>query len=362
MKLAPAASASWWFITRKYPPAVGGMERLSYELMTRMSLRRPTTEVVLRRRAWTMPLFMATAAARLVAGCVKGEVAFVHLSDGVLAPLALIARMFRVPVGVTLHGLDVVYDALAYRAWRSAFLRGFDLYVCNSEATRVAARGIGLPGARLRVIGIGVDAPPGSHDATRETDCLLFVGRLVRRKGLAWFVRHVLPTLAHTRPQVRLVVLGDGPEREAIVASARDAGVADRLVWPASRDDATKAQWLARATLCIMPNVPVRGDMEGFGIVALEAAAAACPVVAADLEGLREAVAEGRAGTLVPAADAPAWIRATSELLDDPARRDQAAENARRYVLRHFQWDAIVDAYERAFTEAILARHPRLVA
>ena len=362
MKPASAQSARWWFITRKYPPAVGGMERLSYELMTRMSLRRPTAEVILRRRAWTLPFFMATAAARLVAGCVRGEVAFVHLSDGVLAPLALIARLFRVPVGVTLHGLDVVYDTLAYRAWRNAFLRGFDLYVCNSEATCAAARGIGLPSARLRVIGIGVDAPSASHEAARETDCLLFVGRLVRRKGLAWFVRQVLPALAQVRPRLRLVVLGDGPERDAIVASARDAGVTDRVVWPASRDDATKAHWLGRATLCVMPNVPVRGDMEGFGIVALEAAAAGCPVVAADLEGLREAVAEGRAGTLAPAQDASAWIRAISELLDDPARRDQAAENARRHVARHFQWDSIVDAYEFAFTEAILARHPRLVA
>jgi len=337
------------------------MERLSYELLTRMSLRRPTTELVLRRRAWALPLFMTTAAARLLVGCLKGEVAFVHLSDGVLAPLALIARMFRVPVGVTLHGLDVVYDALAYRAWRKAFLRGFDVYVCISEATRAAACDVGLPSRRLRVIGIGVNAAIPSHGPMRETDCLLFVGRLVRRKGLAWFVRHVLPSLARARPQLRLVVLGDGPEREAIISSARDVGVADRLVWPASRDDATKELWLCRATLCIMPNVPVHGDMEGFGIVALEAAAAACVVVAADLEGLREAVAEGRAGTLVPAADALAWIRTLSELLDDAARRDQAGENARRYVLQHFQWDAVVDAYECAFTQAILARHLRLV-
>jgi phosphatidylinositol alpha-1,6-mannosyltransferase len=335
------------------------MERLSYELTTRISQRHPTVVVAMRPGAWMLPGFLVVAASRLLVACARGEVDLVHLSDGVLAPLALIPRAFRIPVSVTLHGLDVVCRAPLYRLWRAIFLGRLDSYVCNSSATRDVAARSGLPPARLHVIGIGVDAPSTKPPLHRERECLLFVGRLVRRKGLAWFVRHVLPALASDRPALRLVVIGDGPERDAIHASAREAGVADRLSLLASQSDAEKESWYARATLCVMPNIRVPGDMEGFGIVALEAAAARCAVVASDLEGLRDALAGGRVGTLVASEDAQAWIRALRERLDDDAGRERAAEDARRYVLRRCRWDDIVTAYERLFAAEVVARRRR---
>jgi phosphatidylinositol alpha-1,6-mannosyltransferase len=327
-------------------------------LTARIARRRPTRVLAMRGGAWRLPAFLIAAGARLLAACAKGDAALVHLGDPVLAPLAWIPRAFRIPVAVTLHGLDVVYDAPAYRAYRNAFLRGFDAYVCISEAARAAARAVKLPDGRLHVIGIGVDAPPASS-TSREAQTLLFVGRLVRRKGLAWFVRSVLPALAAERPSLRLVVLGEGPERAAVLAGAREAGVDRRIVWPAARDDAAKADWLARATLCVMPNLAVPGDIEGFGIVALEAAAAGCPVVAADLEGLREALAGGRAGTLVASGDATAWLDALRALLNDPVRRERAAEDARCHVLQRCRWDDVVDAYERVFADMRVGRERR---
>lgn len=335
------------------------MERLSYELTTRLSHRRRVRVIAMRPRAWLLPLFIAVAAVRLLIGCARRDVDFVHLGDPVLAPLAVVARAFRIPVAVTLHGLDIVYAAPMYRLWRAMFLRLFDAYVCISIAARDAAIAAGLPPERLHVIGIGVDAPVAPASSVRDADRLLFVGRLVRRKGVAWFVREVLPTLAAARPGLRLVVLGDGPERGAIVAAAWAAGVGDRLSWPAARDDDAKAAWYARAALCVLPNIAVPGDMEGFGIVALEAAAAGCPVVAADLEGLRDALAGGRAGTLLPSADASAWIRTIGTRLDDGVASQHAAARARDYVMQCCGWDAIVDAYERLFLATCADRPAR---
>lgn len=349
--------ARWWFVTRKYPPAVGGMERLSYEVTTRLSALHPSVVVALRGR-WPLPVFVARTALRLLVSCARREVAVVHLGDPVLAPLAIVARAFRVPTIVTLHGLDVVHASLAYRIWRNAFLRGFDAYVCISDATRAAAVGVGLPPERLHLIGIGIGVGPLAtiDDAAREDDVLLFVGRLVARKGLAWFVRDVLPAIAATRPALRLAIVGDGPQRAVVEASARAAGVEDRLVWSA-RDEAEKARWLARATLCIVPNVRVAGDMEGFGIVALEAAAAGCPVLASDLEGLRDALASGRAGTLLPPQDAGAWIQALREQLGDRAGRIRRAKAAREFVVRHCRWDDVVAAYARLFSDVCARKH-----
>lgn len=344
----------WWLVTRKHPPSVGGMERLSWEVTQRLGAVRPL-EVIANVRQRLLPWFVLTAATRLAAACVRRRVGLLHLGDPVLAPLAIVARAFGVPTIVTLHGLDIVHPHPLYRAWRAMFLRRFDAYVCISESARVAAVDAGLPPERLHVIGIGVDVrPPPSNDAVRDAATLLFIGRLVRRKGLAWFVGDVLPSVARRYPDVKLVILGDGPERDTVVEAARGGGVERALLWP-PRDEAHKAAWLARASVCVMPNVRVAGDMEGFGIVALEAAAAGCPLLASDLEGLKDAVADGESGALVPPGDAAAWIGRVDDVLARPREAQRMSRDARAFVAAGRSWDRVIDAYCALF-DAVAAR------
>ena len=347
----------WWFVVRKYPPAVGGMELLSYNVVSRLSARRPVTVVAMRTRAWTLPWFLVSSAVRVALASLRGDIALLHVGDPVLAPLALIARLFGVPCSVTLHGLDVVYDRGIYPLWRRVFLRGFDAYIAISAATRDAALRAHVPAERIHVVGIGIDVTPGATQSTlRDTSVILFVGRLVRRKGLGWFVAEVLPSLASRYRDLRLVVLGDGPERAPIVEIARSRNVADRIVWLGVSSDAEKAHWFAKAGVCVMPNVVVRGDMEGFGIVALEAAAAGCPVVAADLEGLRDAVTDGESGVLVRSGDAHQWIVALEPYLANAATNAEIGARARRYVQAQRGWDEVIDAYERVL-QGIVRSH-----
>jgi phosphatidyl-myo-inositol dimannoside synthase len=342
----------WWFITRKYPPAIGGMERLSWEVTSRLAKRHPVHVVALRASRRALPWFMIASAVRLLAGCIGRRVALVHLGDPVLAPLASIARAFGIPTVVTIHGLDVAYANPIYQRYRRMFLRDFDAYVCISDAARAAAMQAGLASSRIRVIGIGIDAPTRANDGvSRVDDRLLFIGRLVRRKGLAWFVRNVLPRVASARPSLRLAILGDGPERGAIAAAAEAAGVVNHLVWLGAADDTTKIGELARATMCVMPNVPVEGDVEGFGIVALEAAAAGCPLLASRLEGLCDAVDDGVSGRLVAPGDADAWVKSVEQWLSDPAARAAAGEGARTHGLVRRDWETIIDAYERLLVQ-----------
>jgi phosphatidylinositol alpha-1,6-mannosyltransferase len=345
--LARADARPWWFVTRKYPPAVGGMERLSWEVTTRLARRRPVRVIAMRPPVSRLPGFVIASALRVMTGCVRSRMSLLHVGDPVLAPVAAIARAFRVPTAVTLHGLDLVYPRLAYRAYLRAFLRGFDAYVCISDAARRAAIDIGIPGDRIHVIGIGVDAPlPANDPATRDENRLLFIGRLVRRKGLAWFVRDVLPRVVGARPSLRLAILGEGPERKAIAKAAEETGVAEHLIWLGAADEATKADQLARAAICVVPNIAVDGDIEGFGIVALEAAAAGCPLLASRLEGLCDAVVDGESGTLLPAGDVGAWTDAITRWLSDPQARAEAGRNAREHVAARGGWDAIIDRYE----------------
>ena len=336
----------WWFVVRKYPPAIGGMELLSFNVVSRLATRHPIEVLPMRAPAWMLPWFIVSSAVRLVWACVKGDIELLHVGDPVLAPLALVAKIFGIPCSVTIHGLDIVYERGFYPLWRRMFLRGFGAYICISEATRLAALRLHVPHDRIHVIGVGIDvAREVPEPIARDLSVVLFVGRLVRRKGVAWFVAEVLPTLALRHPDLQFVVLGEGPERDAIAASAMAHGVGDRIVWLGARGDDEKASRFATAAVCVMPNIAVAGDMEGFGIVALEAAAAGCPVVAADLEGLRDAVTDGQSGILVPSADGPAWIRAVDALLVDSHFNAEFGRKAHDHVRRTRGWAPIVDAY-----------------
>ena len=335
-----------WFVTRKHPPRIGGMETLSWELTTRIGRRRPVRVLALRRGSAWLPVFLIRCALTILGNGRRIEV--LHLGDPVLAPLGALTRQLGIPVCVTVHGLDVTYDSAAYRLWLRLFFRRLGAYVCISEDARVAAIGRGAPASRTRVVGIGV-APIADGGNPRQPGLLLFVGRLVPRKGLAWFVQEVLPQVALRRPDVHLAIIGAGRELTAIQRAASTAGVTGRIEWLGPVSDEEKLRWLQRATVCVLPNIHVQGDLEGYGIVALEAAAAGCAVVAADIEGLRDALGRGQGGRLLPSADAAAWIAALSDLLGDPLAATALGARARGWIERERTWDGVCNGYERIF-------------
>ncbi|MEP6657400.1 MAG: glycosyltransferase family 4 protein [Betaproteobacteria bacterium] len=346
-----------WMITRKYPSSPGGMQRLSFELTTRLGARRAIRLVAL-RRGETLAMFLLKSAAVVLGGIMRGSIRVLHLGDPVLSPIGAMAKVCGVPVCVTVHGLDVTHRSPVYRAWLRIFFRDLDAYLCISNATGEAAIARGAPPSRVHVTGIGIEAPPDLEPRSHETQLLLFVGRLVRRKGLAWFVGTVLPLLAPHHPALRLAIIGAGSERDAIERAAAKAMVADRLEWLGAVPEIEKWQWLARASICIMPNIPVDGDMEGYGITALEALAAGTPLVAADIEGLRDAVEPGVGAMLVPAQDARAWATALSGLLDSPEHAAMMGRCGREWARTHRRWDEVCDQYERVFDAVACRKSP----
>jgi phosphatidyl-myo-inositol dimannoside synthase len=98
----------------------------------------------------------------------------------------------------------------------------------------------------------------------------------------------------------------------------------------------------AGSDLFVMPNIPVAGDMEGFGVVMVEAGAAGLPVLAADLEGIRDVIAAGENGELLPSGNAGAFLDAIARYRD-PSRLAGASARARAYVVAHFSWAGIAD-------------------
>jgi phosphatidyl-myo-inositol dimannoside synthase len=339
--------AKLWIITRKHPPAVGGMEELSYQAARQLARRRHTVLLSWGRSQVWLPLFVTYAAARLFVGLLSRRVSILLLGDPVLAILAGLAAPFGVRVLCFVHGLDVTWPSAAYQTYLGAFFWGrMDAYVCISHATAERVREQGVADECVFVVPVGVDRREGARAAMVEGDpLLLFIGRLVPRKGVAWFVRAVLPGLTHAFPKLRLLIVGEGPERAAVESAARENGVSGHVEFAGAVDEQAKWSLLARCDAVIVPNVPIPGDFEGFGIVAIEAGAAGKPVFAADLEGLRDAVTDGVNGWRLPPRDAAAWQRALGLRLADRYQLEAQGTIAREHVCRRFNWESIGEQY-----------------
>lgn len=200
----------------------------------------------------------------------------------------------------------------------------------------------------LRIIPNGVDvarfasAPPAARDGVRR---LLFVGRLEERKGFPVAVE-AFALLAASHPDLHLVVIGDGSERDAV--DRLPAGVRSRVDMLGRVDDDRLAAWLRASSVYLGPAL----GGESFGIVLAEAMAAGLPIVASDIPGYRDVARHGQEAVLVPPGDAPALAAAVARVLGDPElARSLGAHGSLR--ARDFDWATVRDRVEDVYREVL---------
>jgi glycosyltransferase involved in cell wall biosynthesis len=291
-----------------------------------------------------MPLWLPGALWRTVRAVRSGRVRHVLVGDVLLY---LLMRPVLVALGVRhatmAMGKDVVWDQPLYRWVVRRVLPRAPRVLAISAATAASVVDAGARPERVAVVRLGVAMPAvteqeraaavaelrARHGVPGDALVVLTLGRLVRRKGVPWFVEHVLPRV----DGVVYLVAGSGPEREAVAAAVGRHELAGRVHLLGAVSDADRELLMRGADVFVQPNVQVAGDMEGFGLVAVEAAGRGALVLAADLEGLQDAVLPGETGELLPSGEADAWVAALGALRDDPegtrARGSGYAANAR---------------------------------
>jgi glycosyltransferase involved in cell wall biosynthesis len=335
-------------ITRNYPPQIGGLENYSFNLIRELMRHLPLRVIALgkgkRHLVWFLPYALA---AGLVYAWL-GKAPRIHLCDGLLAPIGLVLKFFsRNRVSATVHGLDITFDHPLYQRLVPFCLGQLDQIVCVSRSTRDECLARGIPTERCVVIPNGIHPKEiylaaDRRDLIREVEIslnqrlagkkiLLTVGRLVKRKGVQWFVEQVLPRLG---ADYVYIVVGTGPELGAIQDAVRRGNLQSQVVLAGRRPDRFRNCLLNAADAFIMPNIRVPGDVEGFGIAALEAGACGLPVIGADIEGIRDAVVEGVTGHLVREGDAEGFAARIDSLDMDRSRM-------RKAVAERFSWERI---------------------
>lgn len=351
------------FITRCYPPVIGGMEKVSYELTSHLANLADIHLIANRKGKKNLPFFLPYALLRALFLIKRHAIDIVHLGDASLAPLGVIIKsVFKLPVVSTVHGLDVTYSNKLYRRIIPKHLKRLDKLICISEHTSIECQKINLPSSKYMVIPNGIKpdefylAEPGSREKLQaalkidlaDKRLLLSVGHLVARKGILWFIRSVMPHLP--KDTIYLIIGGygnasRGDEKEVYSRQIKDLGLENQIFLLGEVSVEVLRLAYNSADLLVMPNIKVPGDMEGFGIVAIEAASCGLPVLAANLEGIKDAVINGENGFLVESGNAEGFIK---QIL---SYREQAQfkKRVREYTVEHFGWGKIAERYLETF-------------
>ena len=271
----------------------------------------------------------------------KKETGFVLIGDAAThAFLYPILRLFRVPHATMVHGLDLAYSKSVYKALVQRTLKRAPVVIANSEATAESARDIGIPAARICVVRPGIPVPTFTLDMKAsarsslissmgiepDSILLLSLGRLVRRKGVRWFVENVLPS---TDDNVHYLIAGSGGEAEHITHAAQKTGLGHRVHMLGQVSDETRDRLMYGCDLMVQPNIRVPNDIEGFGLVIIEATLRGTVVLASDLQGIKDAVVDNGTGFLVAPEDIDGWCQVVGELTSDPTALGSLGESFR---------------------------------
>ena len=269
----------------------------------------------------------------------------------------------RVPYVITSHGTDLF---LVDRVRAARFVAG-PIFRNAAQTTVIStplvarAERLGVPRADITVIPMPVDAAVATElerpfTLRASDDTLLFVGRLVERKGAAYVIRAVAE-MAEAGRNVRLAIVGDGPERSALTALAASLAIGDRVEFTGALSPADVRDRYRAGGVFVMPAITDwKGEQEGFGMVLVEAMAFGLPVVATRSGGIPDIVRDDENGILVPERDVGALTRGITRLLDDPALRVRLAEAARDDVRHRFAPARIASAFDTVYRRA--ARQP----
>ncbi|MGY4386281.1 glycosyltransferase involved in cell wall biosynthesis [Pedobacter sp. UYP24] len=375
------------FVSHKYPPATGGMEKQSYELINGMSALTKTHHIVYNNQENRIGFFLQLG--KRILNVIKEHpgISIIHFNDGLIAAFSMLHVGYRhLKHTVTLHGLDVVFPSMIYQKLIIPKFNRFDLIFAVSSATATACRNRGIESKKIVVVNNGVSNDPKGvksdfdvssflleqyHTDIKHKKILVAIGRPVKRKGFSWFIKNVMPKL---NDDFMLLLIGPLPKEGGIVSKIVNnlpffLRNKIELFLGASSDEAALKKLLKNniasknvirlgklsieqmdAILVIthafvMPNIEIEGDMEGFGLVCIEAALKGTRVLAAASGGITDAITHGKNGILLPPGHIASWVHHLNLKPDDQSAISLPASDIINYTINRFSWEKMCNEY-----------------
>ncbi len=332
------------FVTRKWAPAMGGMETYCHRLTEELASDYKLDVVALPGRrdgsppsASALLTFPFTVLRRWFNRDTAPDT--LHIADMALWPVGLLAPR-KTTLVISAHGTDVSYPRRggikgtlygAYLKLGARMLRRAKA-IANSAATEATLHENGWH--NTAIVALATDIVADDPEGVPATS-ILFAGRLVKRKGLRWFTENVLDRLPH---EITLNVAGTPWDLDENTALDHPrVNFLGRL----EGDDLKVAY--ASALAVVVPNIQLpNGEFEGFGLIASEASAAGGVTLAANCGGLSEAVIDGKTGFLIESGNADAWVKQITQVAKWPlADRQKFIRKSIKLARERYSWSRV---------------------
>jgi len=368
------------FVSHKYPPRVGGMEKQSFELINTAALYLKAHTLVYDNKESVFTFFLQLNRRILEKVKENPGIKLIHFNDGLIASLASFHKGYRhLKRVVTIHGLDIVFPFSYFQKKVIPRFNAFDQIIAVSQATAEAAQLRGIDPSKITIIPNGVDPIQASAQVT-ETNSeskpyFITLGRAVKRKGFSWLMKDVIPAI---QGDFKLLMVGPFDQEPTwkerllhlmptklyhlmtlFLGYPTDQRAIRKLLkaYPEKIQHLGKVPFeqlkslLTNAQAFLMPNIEVAGDMEGFGLVCLEASTAGTIVVASELEGITSAVTHNGNGLLLASKNHNAWVEQLQAILDDPAHYKKLSLQFKQNTLKQYSWDIMARSYCQSFVD-----------
>jgi phosphatidylinositol alpha-1,6-mannosyltransferase len=357
------------YVSHLHPPEnapldnMGGMQRVSMQLIDELNTREDIEiKTIIQHAPWKgieikTAFFLTKLVFKLPKIVKEFKPDIILFSSMVTASLAKFCRnKIDVPMVTINHGQDVKMPIGIYQNFVPKVFEALDGVISVSEATRQECikrgmspeKGVALPnGFDMSDFKDVPDKSVGrqeiekafSVDLSKKT-LLLTVGRQVKRKGHEWFITKVLPQI---KSEIIYLVIGAGPEHERLKELVKDSNLQEKVLMAGKQPDEVLKNAYAGSDIFIMPNIPISGDMEGFGIVLLEANLAGTPAVAADLEGIKDVIENGKNGYKIKVKDSKSFSEQIDSLIEN--NLEEMSSSSRKFVLENFTWNKVAQQY-----------------
>jgi glycosyltransferase involved in cell wall biosynthesis len=280
--------------------------------------------------------------------------AFWPIPQGILGLAA--RRAGGIPLVSTFFGVELTWVERQLKPLRPLLrtiaARSDAVTVISTYTAELLRRAAPAVAPEVIPFGAAVDPsylPRSPASAAAVPFTVLFVGRLVERKGVAVLLRAVARLRSEGR-EIRVRILGDGPELAALEALSEDLGMSGTIEFGGFVSPEALQSAYGSADLFVLPAVVDRkGDVEGLGVVLIEALLAGTPVIGSRAGGIPDVVRDGETGWLVPPGDAEALAGAIAAAMDDPAEARRRAAAGRIDVSRRFSWEGVVGRLETVY-------------
>ncbi|MFX0194974.1 MAG: glycosyltransferase family 4 protein [Candidatus Hodarchaeota archaeon] len=266
-----------------------------------------------------------------------------------LFPSGYIASKLQKPYVMTAYGIELFLarNNILLRKFLRPSVERADRIIAISKNTAGRTHEL-FPLAKTKIIPLGFSPLESKEqEEERSTNTILFVGRLVKRKG----VEYLLKAIKHleTRIPIELMIVGDGPERKNLEKQVHDLNLRNVTFYGFIPQNHLKS-FYQRATIFVLPAITdPTGDTEGLGVVQLEAMSCNVPVIASRVGGIPDTITDRKTGLLVEEKNSQQLAEAIETLLKDNELRSYLVNNASKVVKMEFNWDRIAKRILREY-------------